>query len=264
MDLGLEGRVAWVLGGSTGIGRAVAFSMASEGARVAISARDEKRLSETADEITRAQKSVCTAVPADVTDPDAIRDAAARIASELGPVDVLVANAGGPPLGTHDSLEDGDFAAAFDLSLRSAWLLARCVIPSMKERRSGCLVFMTSSSVKEVIDGLALSNTMRPAVVGLAKTLSRELGPHGVRVVCVAPGRTETDRVRILDEAAAAATGRSPDEVRRANESSVPLGRYARPEEISDVVAFVASERASYLTGVTLLVDGGASRGVLS
>ena len=264
MDLGLEGRVAWVLGASAGIGRAVASCMAREAARVAISARDEERLVEAAGSISREHGSECLAVPADVTDPRAITDAVERVASELGPVDVLVANAGGPPIGTHDSLGDDDFDAAFNLTLRSAWLLARAVIPSMKERRSGCLIFLTSSSTKEVIDGLALSNTMRPGVVGLARTLARELGPHGVRTVCVAPGRTDTDRVRQLDEAAAAAAGKSPEEVRRSNEDSVPLGRYARPDEIADVVVFAASERASYLTGVTVLVDGGASRGLLS
>jgi 3-oxoacyl-[acyl-carrier protein] reductase len=138
------------------------------------------------------------------------------------------------------------------------------VVPAMKERGSGCIVFITSSATKEIIPTLLLSNMMRAAVVGLAKTMSKELGPHGIRVLCVAPGRIDTARVQSLDEATAQSSGRTVQEVRTASESQIPLQRYGEPKEFGDVVAFLASDRASYLSGITVAVDGGALDGILS
>ena len=197
MDLELEGKVAWVLGGSSGLGRASAAALAGEGASVAISAREEKRLAEAASDIAGSGDGNCIPVPLDVTDRDAIAAAAAEVADRLGPIDILVANAGGPPAGSFEDFGDDDLHAAFDLTTASAWRLSAAVIPAMKERGGGVLLYITSSSSKEPIGGLLLSNTMRPAVVGMAKTLSKELGPHGIRTLCVAPGRIMTPHISV-------------------------------------------------------------------
>jgi 3-oxoacyl-[acyl-carrier protein] reductase len=264
VDLGLDGKVAWVLGASSGLGRATALSMARDGAHVAISARREDELKKAVSEIESQTGARAVAVPLDVTDLEAIPEAAQRVEAELGPVEVLVSNAGGPPPGGLDAIDDETFRAAFRLTTESAWRLVNAVVPGMKERGSGVLIFLTSSSTKEIIPALMLSNTMRAAVVGLAKTLSKELGPQGIRVLCVAPGRINTARLKSLDEHTAKTTNRSPEEVRAAVQSQIPLGRYGSPDELGDVVAFLASERASYVTGTTVLVDGGLLNGILS
>jgi 3-oxoacyl-[acyl-carrier protein] reductase len=264
MDLGLEGKVAWVLGASSGLGRATALSLANEGASVAVSARREDELKTVLDEAESRNGGRAVAIPLDVTDLDAIPETARRVESELGPIDVLVSNAGGPPPGGFEATDDDAFHHGFRLTTESAWRLAKAVAPGMKERGSGVLIFLTSSSTKEIIPTLLLSNMMRAAVVGLAKTMSKEFGPHGIRVLCIAPGRIDTDRLKSLDENTAKATNRSPDEVRAATQALIPLGRYGRPDELGDVVAFLASERASYITGTTVLVDGGLLNGILS
>jgi 3-oxoacyl-[acyl-carrier protein] reductase len=249
VDLGLKDKVAWVLGGSSGLGRATAEALAEEGAQVAVSARDEEKLKESASRIDSAAAGHCIGVPLDVTDAAGIDAAASEVVSQLGDVEILVANAGGPPAGTFEDFDDAALQGAFELTTASAWRLAGAVIPSMKQRGDGVVLFITSSSTKEPIPGLLLSNMMRPAVVGMAKTLSKELGGHGIRVLCVAPGRIETPRTQAL--------GHSGVE-------SIPLGRLGRSRELGDVVAFLVSPRASYVTGVSVLVDGGASNGLLS
>ena len=258
MDLSLKDKVAWVLGASSGLGFATAASLAREGARVAISSRDESALKKAADDIA------AVAMPLDVTHASAISTTAARIEGELGPVDILVSNAGGPPPGGFDDLDDDALHGAFGLTTASAWHLAKAVVPSMKQRRTGCLIFLTSSSTKEVIPNLLLSNMMRAAVVGMAKTLSKELGPHGVRVLCVAPGRIETKRLVQLDQKASEKSKKSVEQVRSEAQARIPLGRYGSPPEFGDTVAFLASERASYITGINVVVDGGMLSGVLS
>lgn len=262
MELGIGGRVAWVHGGSSGLGRAGAESLAREGALVAISARDPERLAAVADEISRATASRCIPVPLDVSDITAIPSAHARVVEELGAVDILVANSGGPPPGTFDSVTDEQMEQATSLLIRSAWHLTRAVLPSMKERRRGTLLYITSSSTKEVIPGLLLSNMMRAAVVGMAKTISKEVGPDGVRALCVVPGRIHTPRVEALDENRAAASDRSVAEVAAESQGEIALRRYGEPGEFGDVLAFLASDRASYMTGVNVVVDGGLLNGV--
>ena len=264
MDLGLDRKKAWVLGGSSGLGRASAAALAREGASVAVSARDQKRLTAAADSIAEETGGRCIAVTCDVTDAASIAFAADRVTAELGPIDVLVANAGGPPPGTFTSFDDDALQAAFELTTASAWRLAHAVVPSMRERRSGVIMFITSSSTKEVIQGLLLSNMMRAAVVGMAKTMSKELGPDGIRVLCVAPGRIQTPRVEHLDRAHGERSGRSIDEVRQSSWSQIPLGRYGDVDEFGDVAAFLASDRASYMTGTSVVVDGGLLNGILS
>jgi 3-oxoacyl-[acyl-carrier protein] reductase len=264
VDLGIAGKVAWVNGASSGLGRASAAALAAEGAHVAISSRSEDTLKEAASQIAAASGSQCIAVPLDVTDGPAIAEAARRIEAELGPVDILMANAGGPPPGGFDDFDDDALYAAFTLTTASSWRLAKAVAPQMKERGSGCVIFSTSSSTKEIVPTLLLSNMMRAAVVGMAKTLSKDLGAHGVRVVCVAPGRIETKRLVQIDEAAAQRTGKSTDEIRAGVQATIPMGRYGAPEEFGQVVAWLASERASFVNGTTVLVDGGMLNGVLS
>jgi 3-oxoacyl-[acyl-carrier protein] reductase len=264
VDLGLEGKVAWVLGGSSGLGRASALALAAEGARLAISARDEGALEKAAGEIRAATNGDCLAVPLDVADGEAIEAAAARVVDGLGPVDVLVANAGGPPPGPFAAFDDDALYDAFTLTAASAWRLTKQVVPSMKERKSGCVIYVTSSSTKEVIPGLLLSNMMRASVVGMMKTISKELGPDGVRALCVSPGRIFTPRVAALDELRASAAGQEPAEARAESEAGIPLRRYGEPREFGEVIAFLASERASYVTGVNVVVDGGALNGVTS
>ena len=257
MELGLNGKVAWVLGGSSGLGRASALSLARDGALVVISSRDASALDKAAAAIESETGSRCIAVPVDVTDPQAILAGHEMVSGELGPVDILVANAGGPPAGSFEDTDDETMQRAFNLTTASAWRLAHLVLPAMKERGSGVIVFLTSISTKEIVGGLLLSNMMRAAVVGMAKTLSKELGAHGVRVLCVAPGRVATKRLEELDAGRAARTGETVEEVGRSWAEQIPLGRYGRAEEFGDVVAFAASERASYLTGTTIMVDGG-------
>jgi 3-oxoacyl-[acyl-carrier protein] reductase len=264
VDLGLDGKVAWVLGASSGLGRSSALALGREGARVAVSARREDELKNVATEIGEATGNESIAVVCDVSDGEAIASAAQRVRSELGPIDVLVSNAGGPPPGTFEDLDEDALHGAFVLTTASAWRLAKAVVPDMRAGSGGCLIFLTSGSTKEVMPNLLLSNMMRAAVVGMAKTLSKELGPSGIRTVCVAPGRIETDRLQQLDEAASARTGKSVDEIRRGIQATIPQGRYGRPEEFGDVVAFLASERASFINGVTVVVDGGMLNGILT
>ena len=260
MELGLEGRVAWVLGGSSGLGRASAEALAAEGARVAISARNPEKLEEVAREIGNG----CIAVPVDVSDPSAIDIGHRSTVERLGPVEILLANSGGPPAGDFADHDEAALDAAYQLLVASAWRLTKAVVPGMLERKKGVLMYVTSSSTFEPIPGLLLSNMMRPAVVALAKSLSRELGPRGIRALCVTPGRIATPRVGSLDKRRADASGTTAQEARKASEATIPLRRYGEPAEFGDVVAFLASERASYMTGTSVVVDGGIIGGLLS
>ena len=260
MDLGLEGKRAWVLGASAGLGRAIAASLAAEGAHVAISSRSAERLDPVAAEI-----GARAAVPLDVTEgPEAIEVASTRAATELGGLDILVSNHGGPPAGTFDQIDDDTFRKAFELVLASASRLTRAALPHLRRSGGGVIVYVTSGSTKEVIPNLLLSNTMRTGVVGMMKTLSRELAGDGIRVLCAAPGRIATDRVASLDAFTAGQRGVSPDEVRAASEREVPLGRYGDPAEFGDVVAFLCSRRASYVSGCSVVVDGGKLWGTMT
>jgi len=263
MDLGIGGRVALVAAASRGIGYAAAYELAQEGARVFICSRDEGRVTEAASRIARETGAEVRGVAADVTlDEDARRFV--RAAEEAaGRVDILVTNAGGPPPGTFADTDLDVYRRAFELNALSAIRLAQLVVPGMRERGFGRVVNITSISVKQPIMGLLLSNTVRAGLTGWAKTLSAEVAAEGVTVNSVAPGYTMTERQVEVFEATARAMGKTKEELMALREAEIPMRRSASAEEIGAAVAFLASERASYITGVTLQVDGGWVRGLL-
>lgn len=260
MDLELTGKVALVTAASKGLGRATATQLAAEGARVMISSRGEEQLAATAAEIRAATGAEVAHVAADVSKADDLDRLLAETERQLGGVDVLVNNAGGPRPGGFDALDDAAWQEAFELNLLSSIRLFRGVLPHMRAQGSGRIVTIASSSTKQPIDNLMLSNTYRVALVGLSKSLSLEMAADGVLINVVGPGRIATDRVASLDAVRAEKAGTSVEEVRAQTEKSIPLGRYGTAEEFGRVVAFLASGANTYLTGQSLLVDGGMVR----
>lgn len=263
MDLGIRDRVALVTGGSMGLGKAIARELAREKARVVISARNETRLRAAAEEIRRETGAQVLALPADMTRPAEIRALVEQVASRWGTVDIAVANAGGPPGTRFETTSDEDFQRALELNLLSTIHLAQEVVPFMKSRRWGRFIALTSVSVKQPLPGLILSNTARTGVVGFVKTLASEMAPFGVLCNVVAPGYMRTGRVEELAMERARNEERDADEVLREIGGRIPAGRMGDPEELAAAVAFLASERASYVTGVTLQVDGGFVQGLM-
>jgi 3-oxoacyl-[acyl-carrier protein] reductase len=257
MDLGLRDRVAIVAAASRGIGFASAQELAREGARVFLCSRDEGRARTAAEKISAETGAEVVGTQADVTiDEQAVRFV--RLVEErAGRVDILVTNAGGPPAATFADADLEMYRRAFELNALSAIRLAQLAVPGMRERRWGRIVNITSISVKQPIMGLVLSNTVRAGLTGWAKTLSAEVAADGVTVNNVAPGYTMTERQEELIEAKAKASGKTREELMEMREAEIPMRRSSSVEEIAAAVAFLASERASYITGVTLQVDGG-------
>lgn len=260
MDLGLTGKVALVAAASKGLGRASALALAQEGALVAIVSRNQATLEQTAQEIRQETGRAVLALPANLHQPEEIRALVERTVAEFGGIDILVNNAGGPPAGTFETLTDEQWQAAFNLTLLSAVRLIRAALPSMKQRRSGRIIHIVSSSVKQPIEGLLLSNAIRPGVIGLAKTLSRELAPYQITVNNVCPGRILTDRLRDLNVETKIARGKTEEAALQELASDIPLGRVGQPAELAALVAFLASQQAAYITGTTIQVDGGLTR----
>lgn len=262
MNLGLDGRVALVCGASRGLGRAIADELAAEGASLALCARDAGRLEAAAAEIERAAGAEVLAVAADL----AVAGEPARVVEacleRFGRLDVLVANTGGPPAGTHETLTPADWERATSLLLTSTVELARAALPGMKSRGWGRILAVTSIAAKQPVDNLMLSNSLRAAVTGFAKTLAREVARDGVTVNTILPGYTRTERVVELNEANARREGVHPAEIQARLEAEIPLGRLAEPAELAALAAFLVSERAGYVTGGSFAVDGGWIRGL--
>jgi 3-oxoacyl-[acyl-carrier protein] reductase len=261
MDLGLKGRVALVAAGSQGLGRAVAREFAREGARVAVCARNAEALDSVAAEL--GQSTDALACVADVTRPEEIRAFVQATLDRFGQIDICVTNAGGPPAKPFSETTADDWRRAIDLNLMSTVHFAHLVLPHMAARGSGRFLAITSVSVKQPIDGLVLSNSVRAAVVGLTKTLANEYGPRGVLVHSLCPGYTATDRLNDLADRLAAAGGTTPDQIRQGWGEAAALRRVGTPEEFAAVVAFLASDRASFMTGTAIPVDGGWVKGIL-
>jgi 3-oxoacyl-[acyl-carrier protein] reductase len=239
------------------LGKAVARRLAQEGAAVAICARHEETLLQTADEIQKETKSPVLAVTADLSRKEDIDQLVATVLANFSRIDILITNAGGPPPLYFADISDKLWDSYLQLSLMSVIRLIRKVLPGMKERRWGRIVNLTSVSVKQPVDNLILSNTVRLGIVGLAKTLSNQVAEYNITINNVAPGYILTDRVRELFRTQAEREGLSPEDIEQKMAEKIPAGRLGRPEELADVFAFLASERASYITGVTLQVDGG-------
>jgi 3-oxoacyl-[acyl-carrier protein] reductase len=263
MDLGLKGRVAIVAAASKGLGRAVAAELAQEGAQVAICARNAADLEKAANEIRPATGREIFWQAFDVTDAPRVQGFVAAVEERFGRVDICVTNAGGPPAKTFLEISPEEWHAAVALTLLSAVSFAREVLPRMRKNKWGRLVTITSVSVKQPIDHLLLSNSIRAAVTGLARTLANEFGPHGITVNNVCPGYTLTERLEELAEEQAQNAGVAREKILQRWTTQVPLGRLAKPQEFAALVAFLVSERASYINGTSIAVDGGWVRSLL-
>lgn len=262
MDLGIKDRVALVAAASRGIGYAAALELAREGARVFLCSRDESRAADAAEKIHGKTGAKVAGIAADVTNGADVERFVSLAIERAGRVDICVTNAGGPPATTFDSTDIEMFRAAFELNALSAIRLAKLVLPGMRERKWGRIVNVTSISVKQPVDGLLLSNTVRAGLTSWAKTVSNEVAADGVTINNVGPGYTLTERQDELAIARGKALGKSKEEMIAMWAAQIPAHRIAAPEEIAAAIAFLASERASYITGVTLQVDGGWTRGL--
>jgi 3-oxoacyl-[acyl-carrier protein] reductase len=255
LDLGIANRVALVMGASKGIGRATAESLAREGARVAAVSRSPDRIEEAAAELSSGTGTEVRPFTADTEAPETLPGLVQSVREALGAVEILVINTGGPPPGDPLSFGREQWESAFRRLVLAPMALIEAVVPDMRARGWGRIVNVTSTATKEPIPGLMLSDTHRPAAVGAFKTLSRELGKDGILMNSVAPGRIATERI-------ASMAGTPLEELRSHPQPDIPVGRLGEPGELGDVIAFLCSERASYVTGVSLMVDGGLTRSV--
>ncbi len=262
MDFGIDGKTALVAASSKGLGRAVAEELGAEGARVILCARGTEALEATRAAMADSGAEV-TAVVADLTDPRQIEHVIETGVQAFGPIDILITNTGGPPPGPFESHTPEVWDQAVRENLSSVLNMTRCVLPAMKERRWGRIITITSVAVKQPVDGLILSNSIRAAVTGFAKTLANEVASFGITVNNVMPGYTRTERLDQLAADIAERSGGSVDDAFAAWEGQIPLGRVGDPREFGALVAFLVSERASYITGTSIAVDGGAVKGLL-
>jgi 3-oxoacyl-[acyl-carrier protein] reductase len=262
VEYGLRGRVALVNAASKGIGRGIAEALAAEGVALVISSRDSVALERTAGEIAAAHGVDVVPVAADVATPDAAPRLVDAAVARFGRLDILVNNSGGPPAGSFTSFDDAAWQAAFELLLLNVVRMVRAALPHLRASGHGRIVTVESTSVKQPITGLLLSNSLRAGVAGLSKTLADELGPGNITVNMVLPGRILTDRLRALERARAEREGVPVDDLVRADVADVPLGRVGEPADMGRLVAFLCSDAGSYITGATIPVDGGLLRGL--
>jgi 3-oxoacyl-[acyl-carrier protein] reductase len=262
MDLGLTGKRALVMAASRGLGYASAMGLAREGCHLVICSRDEARINAAAEAIRQATGAKVKALVADVSSSAEAKRLVDTAVAEYGGLEIVLHNAGGPPAGETLQMTDEQWQKAFEQNLLSLTRIARAAAPEMAKAGYGRVLTIASSSIKQPIPNLALSNALRAGVWGLAKTLSRELAPQGILVNVIAPGRIDTERIAELDQANAQKSGKTIEDVRKASVASIPLGRLGRPEELANLVVFLASQAASYITGQAITVDGAAGNGL--
>lgn len=254
MDLGLKGKIALIGASSEGLGKSVAKELVLEGAKVIINGRNAESLKKTAAELSHLTSQPVLSIAADLSNESERQSLVDQVLSRYGHIDILVTNTGGPPSGRFESLEQQDWDRAYQLLLGSAVSLIRSFIPGMKQQNWGRILTITSQAVKQPVENLILSNSVRASVVGLVKTLASELGGHQITVNNVMPGYTKTNRLTSLID-------KNPQMADAVNE--IPLGRFGEPEEFAAAVTFLLSERASYITGTSLAVDGGWIKNIL-
>lgn len=262
MDLGLKDKVALVAASSQGLGKAVAMAMAKEGAKVVICSRNQVRLNSAQEEIQKAVNSRITAIQADLTNKEDIKSLVSQTVSDFGSIDILVNNAGGPPAGFFGDMTDETWFAGIELTLMSSVRLTREVLPLMRKQKWGRIINITSVSVKQPINELLLSNSLRLSVVGWAKTLANQVASEGILINNVCPGWTRTERVVEIFDGRAASQGITAEAVEKSITSTIPMGRLGKPEELANLVTFLASEKASYITGTSIQVDGGSVQAI--
>lgn len=263
MDLGIKGKVAFVAAASKGLGRAVAEELAAEGASLVLCARNAETLSRVSEQIAKTSDVPVFHVVADVSNAEDVTRAVQAGIEKFGRIDILVTNAGGPPAGRFEDLSREMWEAATRLTLNSVLELTRAVLPGMKERNWGRILNITSIAVKQPVDNLMLSNSLRAAVTGFARTLANEVATDGITVNNILPGYTRTERMDELARAASEREGISAAEASAKWEAEIPMRRLGEPREFAALAAFLVSERASYITGTSIAVDGGWIRSLI-
>jgi len=258
MEFGLKGKRALVMAASRGLGFASALGLAREGCRLVICSRDQERIEAAADIIRKQTGAEVQALVADVSSAAEAKRLVDAAVSAYGGLEIVVHNAGGPPAGETLQMTEEQWQKAFEQNMLSFTRIVGAAAPEMKKAGYGRVLTIASSSIKQPIPNLALSNALRAGVWGIAKTLSRELAPQGILVNVIAPGRIDTERIAELDQANAQKSGRSIEDVRKASVAGIPLGRLGKPEELANLVVFLASEAGSYITGQAITVDGAA------